>query len=68
MQSDKSPDDKLGPFFYRPDPDREVWTAAKPVRLVRRGPREYYLVGRKPNGEEVEVRLGAARYFANPSY
>lgn len=67
MPSDKPLDDELGPFFYRPDPDREAWTAAKPVRLVKRGPRHFYLVGRKPDGEEVETRLLAPRYFANPS-
>jgi hypothetical protein len=51
-----TPED-LGPFFYRPDPRGDIWCAAKPVRLVRRGPREFYLVGRRPDGEEVEARL-----------
>jgi hypothetical protein len=57
-------DDRAGPdsFFFQPDPAKGVFVAAKPEKLVRRGPREYYLVGRKPDGRLVEARLTTARF------
>jgi hypothetical protein len=51
-----------GPFFYRPDPGKCLFVAAKPEKLVRRGPREYVIVGTKPDGERVEAQLGRARF------
>jgi hypothetical protein len=48
------------PFFYQPDPQKPFFVPAKAEKLVRRSPREYFLVGRKPDGREVEVRLTAA--------
>ncbi len=44
-----------GPFFYRPDPERPSYAAAKATKLVRRAPCEFYLVGRKLDGETVRV-------------
>jgi hypothetical protein len=46
-----------GPFFYQPDPEKPFFVPARPERLVRRGPRAYFMVGRKPDGSEVEARL-----------
>ena len=51
-----------GPFFYQPDPDKRFFVAATAEKLVRRGPRKYFMVGRKPDGGEVEVRLGAVTF------
>ena len=53
----KEDDVHPGPFFYQPDPNKPCFAAARAERLVRRGPREYFMVGRKPDGREVEVRL-----------
>jgi hypothetical protein len=50
-----------GPFFYRPDPEKQFFVPAKPEKLVRRGPCNYFLVGMKPGGERVEVQLTSAR-------
>jgi hypothetical protein len=49
------------PFFYQPDPRKAFFVPAKPEKLVRRGPRHYFMVGKKPDGREVEVRLTAGR-------
>ena len=54
--------DDLGPFFYQPDRDKLLFVQAKPEKLVRRGPRAFFLVGSKPDGERVEVRLTSARF------
>jgi hypothetical protein len=50
----------LGPIFCRPDPEKLFFVAAKPKKLVRRGPRKFFLVGIRPDGERVEAQLGAA--------
>jgi hypothetical protein len=50
------------PFFYQPDPRTPFFVPAKAEKLVRRSPREYFLVGRKPDGREVEVRLTAGEF------
>jgi hypothetical protein len=49
-------------FFYQPDPRKPFFVPAKAEKLVRRSPREYFLVGRKPDGREVEVRLTAGAF------
>ncbi len=53
------PERDFGPLFYRLglDPTEPHYVAAKAEKLVQRGPREYYLVGRKPDGTQVEARL-----------
>jgi hypothetical protein len=51
-----------GPFYYRPDPKKPIWTHAKPEKLVRRGPRHYLVVGTKPDGARVEARLAAGSF------
>ncbi len=48
-----------GPFFFQPDPEKPFFVQAKAEKLVRRGPREYFLVGKKPDGREVEAQLTA---------
>jgi hypothetical protein len=50
------------PFFYQPDPRKAFFVPAKAEKLVRRGPREYFIVGTKPDGREVEVRLTAGTF------
>ena len=51
------------PFYFQPDPKKPYVVAARAEKLVRRGAREYFMVGRKPDGRTVEVRLttGAVR-------
>ena len=49
-----------GPFFVRPDAEKAFWVQPKIERLVRRGPREYFLVARAPDGREVATRLTSA--------
>ena len=51
-----------GPFFVQPDPEKPFFVPAKAEKLVRRGPCEYFLVGKKPDGREVEVRLTSVRF------
>ena len=51
-----------GPFFYQPDPEKPFFVPAKAEKLVSRGPREYFLVGRTPDGNEVEARLTSVTF------
>ena len=53
---------RLGPFFFQPNPEKPFSVAAKAEKLVRRGPCEYFIVGKKPDGREVEARLTAATF------
>lgn len=55
-------DVRPGPFFYQPNPEKPFFVAAKAEKLVRRGPCEYFMVGRKPDGREVEVRLRSVTF------
>jgi len=52
-----------GPFFFQPDPRTRLFAPAKAERLIRRGPRRYFMVGRKPDGGSVEVRLAGGASF-----
>ena len=47
------------PWFFQPDPQKPFFVAAKAEKLVRRGPREYFMFGKKPDGSPVEIRLTA---------
>jgi hypothetical protein len=60
MWPDGSPDP--GPFFYQPDPKRPLYVPAKAEKVVQRGAGEYYIVGRMPDGREVEARLTAGTF------
>ncbi len=51
-----------GPFFFQPDPEKPLFVPAKAEKLVRRGPCEYFMIGRKPDGREVEVRLTSVSF------
>jgi hypothetical protein len=51
------------PWFSQPDPRKPVYVPAKAERLVRRSPGEYFIVGKKPDGSPVEVRLSAGASF-----
>ncbi len=50
------------PWFSQPDPNKGFFVPAKARKLVRRGPREYVMVGTKPDGGLVEVRLTAGMF------
>jgi hypothetical protein len=50
------------PWFSQPDPEKPVFEPAKAERLVRRSPREYFMVGKKPDGSQVEVRLTSGSF------
>ena len=52
----------LGPFFYQPNPEKQFFVAAKAEKLLRRGPCEYVLVGKKPDGRRVEARLTSVTF------
>jgi hypothetical protein len=44
------------------DPDKPFFVSAKAEKLVCRGPREYYMVGKMPDGSEAEAQLTAVRW------
>jgi hypothetical protein len=50
------------PWFFQPDPQRPFFVPAKAERLVRRGSRNYFMVGKKRDGSAVEVRLTAGSF------
>ena len=51
--------------YFEPE-DKPYQVQIKPEKLVRRGPGEYYLIARKPDGSRSENRLMPAN-FAKPS-
>jgi hypothetical protein len=55
-------DVRPAPFFYQPNPDKPFFVSAKAEKLVCRGPREYYMVGKMPDGSEAEAQLTAVRW------
>ncbi len=55
----------MDPVYFQPD-DKPYQVQAKPEKLVRRGPRAYYLIARKSDGSRMEVRLMPAN-FLKPS-
>jgi hypothetical protein len=50
-------DDKPAPFLYQPDPEKPAWVQAKGLRLERRGPCEYFIVGVTHDGRPAEAQL-----------
>jgi hypothetical protein len=50
------------PFFFQPNPEKPFFVPARAEKLVRRDPRQYFMVGRKPDGREVEVRLTSGTF------
>jgi hypothetical protein len=50
------------PWFFQPDPQKPFFVAVKGEKLVRRGPREYFMLGKKPDGSPVEIRLTAGSF------
>jgi hypothetical protein len=57
MSAEEGADLRRNQWFFQPDPDKPIFAAARAEKLVRRGAREYFMVGRRPDGREVEVRL-----------
>jgi hypothetical protein len=51
-----------GPWFFQPDPQKPFFVPAKAEKLVRRAARQYFMVGKKPDGSPVEVRLTAGSF------
>ena len=47
------------PWYSQPDPEKPFFVPATAKKLVRRGPRDYFMVGAAPDGGEVELRLSA---------
>jgi hypothetical protein len=55
-------DVRESPWFFQPDAHKPVFVPAKAEKLIRRRPREYFMVGKKPDGSPVEVRLTAGSF------
>jgi hypothetical protein len=55
-------DIQSSPWFFQPDPQKPFFVPAKAEKLVRRSPHEYFMVGKKPDGSPVEVRLTAGSF------
>jgi hypothetical protein len=62
VRSEDRADLRRNPWFFQPDPEKPVFAAARAEKLVRRGAREYFMVGRRPDGREVEVRLTSGSF------
>jgi hypothetical protein len=62
VSAEEGADVRRNPWFFQPDPEKPVFVAAKAEKLVRRGAREYFMVGRKPDGREVEIRLTSGSF------
>jgi hypothetical protein len=45
-----------------PHPEKPIFVQPKSEKLVRRGPRKYFIVGKKPDGSPVEIRLTAGSF------
>jgi hypothetical protein len=45
-----------------PHPKKPIFVQPKAEKLVRRGPRKYFIVGKKPDGSSVEIRLAAGSF------
>ena len=56
------------PWFFQPDRGKPFFVPAKAERLVRRGSRDYFMVGKKPDGSAVEVRLTAGSFHMEGSF
>jgi hypothetical protein len=54
---------KPEPFLYQPDPETEYYVQAKGERLERRGPGEFFIVGKTHDGRDAESRLGGSVTF-----
>jgi hypothetical protein len=54
---------RRSPWFSQPDPKRKFFVPATAKRLIRRGPRHYFMVGSGPDGTEVEIRLSGGVVF-----
>jgi hypothetical protein len=50
-------------FLYRPDAEREYYVQAKGLRIERRGPREFFIVGKTHDGRDAECQLGRSVTF-----
>jgi hypothetical protein len=45
-----------------PHPEKPIFVQPKVEKLVRRGPRDYFIIGKKPDGSPVEIRLSAVSF------
>jgi hypothetical protein len=51
------------PWFFQPDGEKLYFVPARAEKLVRRGPRDYFMVGKRPDGSAAEVRLSGGVSF-----
>ena len=49
-------------FSYQPDPKKPFFVQPKAEKLIRRGPCEYFIVGRTPDGRRIETRLSSVTF------
>jgi len=52
---------RFEPLFV-PDPEMTFFVQPKAEKLVCRGPREYVIVGKAPDGRQIETRLSPVRF------
>lgn len=50
------------PWYSQQDPRKPFFVPARAIRLIRRSPRDYFMIGKRPDGSEVEVRLTAGAF------
>ena len=50
------------PWYSQPDPRKPFFVPARVLRLIRRGPRDYFMIGERLDGSEVEFRLTAGAF------
>jgi hypothetical protein len=53
---------RRSPWYYQPDPRSSRFVCARAIKLVRRSPREYFMVGERSDGRRVEVRLTSGTF------
>lgn len=50
------------PWYSQPDPRKPFFVPARVLRLIRRCPRDYFMIGERLDGSEVEFRLTAGAF------
>jgi hypothetical protein len=54
------------PFMYQPDPSKNHWVQAKGLRMERRGPCDWFIVGKTHDGRDAESQIGPGITLARP--
>jgi hypothetical protein len=50
------------PFFVQPDPEKPFFVQPRAEKLIRRGPCEYFIVGKTPDGRQINTRLTSVTF------